>query len=186
MNYPQVYLVIHKDFEIPSLETLKAWAQPCQEIYVPDIKITDTELNSNISAIFNLHQSVTAQSTENLQIIVLNCHQIPEFLWLAIGSQFVEIYWIDDQAIAYQIDDVVEALDLAEQFSLCIQAAQQSYFGLIASLKSITDSSHWLDDSVDKFFAARKSEELTIAEAAIKKIATNVTRAGKRLRLDLK
>ncbi|WP_158270569.1 hypothetical protein, partial [Limnohabitans sp. Jir72] len=59
MKYPQAYLVIHKDFVMPPLATLKAWAQPCQDFYVPSFLDSNEKLNEKISAILEIHTNFT-------------------------------------------------------------------------------------------------------------------------------
>jgi hypothetical protein len=185
MKYPQAYLVIHKDFVMPPLATLKAWAQPCQAIYAQSISKPQKKLDSNIAAIGEMHHHITVNAGDHTQMIVLQCKEIPDFLCMALLQNLVKIYWLDDAIALDQLQKISTAVHAGIHFNRSVNNAAAAYSALTDILTDLTGENPFFDDTADKFFTARMWGNRTVAESMIKKIATNVTRAGIRIRLDL-
>ncbi len=185
MNYPQAYLVIHKNFAMPTLATLKAWSKPCKKIYAPGLSTPQKKINSNISAIREMHHYITADAADHTQLIVLQCKEIPDFLYMALGNNLAKIYWLDDNISVDKAKKIAEAVSAGISFNRNVYHAEAAYSALLDILTELTGEEPFFDDTAHNFFTSRMWGNRTVAEIMIKKIATNVTRQGIRIRLDL-
>jgi hypothetical protein len=185
MKYPQAYLVIHKDFVMPSLATLQAWSQPCQDIYVPGISKPQKKLDTNIAEIRKMHHHITIDSADHTKMVVLHCTEIPDFLYMALLQNLVKIYWLDDANAVNQLQEITQAVHAGIHFNRSVSNAESAYYALTQIMTDLTGENPFFDDTADKFFTARMWGNRTVTESMIKKVATNVTRAGIRIRLDL-
>jgi hypothetical protein len=162
MKYPQAYLVIHKDFAMPALQTLKAWAQPCQDFYVPSICESDENLNKNISVILEIHSYLSDNWSRDDQFIVLMCDKIPKFLLLGLGESILDIYWLDDQTSADMISEIITAFKNYEDFKESFENAVGELSRLCETINSLNCDDQSLENQYD--FLDDFNEELFVTQ----------------------
>ena len=185
MKYPQAYLVIHKDFVMPPLETLKAWAQPCQDIYFPRISEAQKQVDQHTAEIRGLHRRLAPDSSKHTQMIVLHCKEISENIYKSLQPHIIKIYWVDDPSFSSIFQDITDAADAAIGFNRSISDASAAYDCLVDILYDLTAEELCLDESVEIFLNSKMLGEQTMAEKMIKRIFNSVTHADSQFRSDL-
>jgi hypothetical protein len=130
MKYPQAYLVIHKDFVMPPLETFKAWVQPCQDFYSPSLSEPNNELNEKISVILESHTYFKSKWSRDDQLIILMSEDIPKFLLLGLGVNILGIYWVNNEDCLTKLSKVNNAIYKYEAFKELYEEAFDEFSGV--------------------------------------------------------
>jgi len=185
MKYPQAYLVIHKDFVMPSLATLQAWSQPCQDIYVPGISKPQKQVDQHIAEIRGLHRRLTPDAAKHTQMIILHCKEISKNIYQSLQPHITKIYWVDDPSFSSIFQEITDAIDAAIGFNRSISDASAAYYCLVDILYDLTAEELCLDESVEIFLNSKMLGEQTMAEKMIKQIFNSVTHADSQFRSDL-
>lgn len=192
MKYPQAYLVIHKDFVMPPLQTLKAWAQPCQDWYAKAMSEEDKAIENNISSIIDIHTFSTMRWSEQNQVIVLECKEIPEFLLLKIGTSLLEVYWLEDEKSIGKISEINDAFQRYENFKEYYEDALNEFeilYEFISKMNSEDEileiPSDFPDNYQDITFFSQLDDSYFDAADVLKRMTKTLTHAGKLARSDL-
>ena len=185
MQYPQGYMLIDKQFELPSIETLQIWSKSKSPVYVQGVSKKNGSVEVRINNILKIHSHLDKNSSCSDQVVVFVGKKVGYLMNIALGDHLKKIYWIDSSKSAESIGRVKNAIDTAISFHICLHEAYDAYSRVSQFITNHTGESPFKDDQLDRFFQSRMWGDRSTAEQHLKRIAKNETRAGILNRLDL-
>lgn len=185
MQYPQAYVLIDKQFELPSIETLQIWCKSKSPVYIQGVSEKNESMEARINNILEIHGHLDSNSHYSNQVVVFTGKKVGYFMNVAFGNYLRKIYWIDSSKHAESISRVRKAIDTAISFHICLDEAHDAYFRVSQFISNHTGDLPFRDAQIDKFFQSRMWGDRSTAEQHLKRIAKNETRAGILNRLDL-
>lgn len=185
MRYPQAYVLIDKQFELPSIKTLQTWCKSKSPVYIQGVSEKNASMEDRINAILEIHGHLDSKSRYSNQVIVFNGTKIGHFLAIAVGNYLNKVYWIDSSKHAESIMQVRSAIDTALSFQFHLHEAHDAYWQVSKFISKHTGDQPYRDEQIDRVFQSRMWGDRSTAEHHLKRIAKNETRAGILNRLDL-
>jgi len=185
MRYPQAYVLIDKQFELPPIKTLQIWCKSKSPVYIQGVSEKNASMEDRISAILEIHGHLDSKSAYSNHVVVFTGKKVGYFLKLAISNFPYKVYWIDSSKHAASIMRVKSAIDTAMTFQIHMHEAHDAYWEVSNFISKHTGDQPFRDEQMDRLFTSRMWGDRSTAEHHLKRIAKNETRAGILNRLDL-
>jgi hypothetical protein len=94
MRYPQAFVFVDNNFEIPSVENLLSWSQ-AKSVYVPGRSPLNMRLEKRIGVVTDIKQYLDKPLRHGHQVLVFHGYKIGPFLTLALGGASQAVLWVD-------------------------------------------------------------------------------------------
>lgn len=185
MRYPQAYVLIDEEYEMPPLATVQGWTSSKTPIYIQGVSEPNQSMEIRISAIKDIHHYLGGKWSSKDHALVFTGKKVGHFLTIATGNHFRKIYWIDSSEHASKILRVKNAMDTAKNFEHYIHDALEAYNQVSGFISNHSGEKPFRDEQIERFFDSRMWGDRSTAEHHLKRIAKNETRAGILHRLDL-
>lgn len=185
MRYPQAYVLIDEEYEMPPIATVQGWTSSKAPIYIQGISKANQSMEERIEAIKNIHRCISGKWSAKDHAVVFTGKKVGYFLTIATGNYFRKIYWIDSAEHATSILRVNHTIDKARDFEYYIREAEETYCQVSNFIAAHTGDKPFRDEQLERFFDSRMWGDRSTAEHYLKRIAKNETRAGILQRLDL-
>ena len=185
MRYPQAYVLIDKNYEMPSPATVKGWCKSKSPVYIQGVSKKSASMEERIKAIKEIHDHLGGKGGYSDHTVVFTGKKVGYFLTIALGNYLRKIYWIDSAAHAASIMKVRNAMETAMAFKFHIQDAHDAYYRVSNFISKHTGDQPFRDEQIERLFDSRMWGDRSTAEQHLKRIAKNETRAGILNRLDL-
>lgn len=185
MRYPQAYVLIDEQFQMPPLEKVQGWSSSKAPIYIQGVSKPNKSMEERVEAIKNIHSCLGGKWSAKDHAVVFTGKKVGYFLTIATGNYFRKIYWIDSAEHAASILRVRDAIDTARAFEYHIHDAHEAYHQVSRFISKHTGDQPFRDEQIERLFDSRMWGDRSTAEHHLKRIAKNETRAGILNRLDL-
>ena len=76
MRYPQAYVLLDQQFEMPPETTVQKWTSCKSPVYIQGVSKTNKSLDERIAAIKQIHEYLGSNTYSNDQVVVLNGKKI--------------------------------------------------------------------------------------------------------------
>lgn len=185
MRYPQAYVFIDEQYQMPPLATVQGWTSSKAPIYIQGVSQTNKSMEERIEAIKDIHHCLDGTWSAKDHALVFTGKKVGYFLTIATGNHLRKIYWIDSAEHAYVIFRVRNAIQAAKNFEHHIYDAYEAYDEVSRFISQHTGDKPFRDEQIERLFDSRMWGDRSTAEHHLKRIAKNETRAGILQRLDL-
>jgi hypothetical protein len=185
MRYPQAYVLIDREYEMPPAATIQGWCSSKSPVYIQGVSERNLSMEERINAILEIHGHLDSKSRYSNQVVVFNGKKVGHFLAIAAGNYLNKVYWIDSSKHASSILRVRNAIDTAITFQFHLHEAHEAYWQVSKFISRHTGDKPYRDEQIDRLFQSRMWGDRSTAEHHLKRIAKNETRAGILNRLDL-
>ncbi len=185
MHFPQGYLFLDNQTELPVLSTIQAWFKTTTEIYVSGLSPKSNLFDDRIELLAGLHRHIWKCSDYRMKCIVFNDTRVSSTFMLAHSTDIKKVYWIDSAEQAKEVKKVWRAVEKSELLTGQIIKSNEIYENLAGYILKKTGQTLVGDADIERFYMGRLWGSTSEAEIHIRQIAKNETRAGVLIRLDL-
>jgi hypothetical protein len=110
MEYPQVFICVDVETELPSIDVLEAWAD-YTEVHIGSS--TDSS-HPNIALINDVHKLIN--DTEASHVIAVSGFSVPHMMEIYFAEKIKNVYWIDSKEHLQRVKRIEVASVYVEQF----------------------------------------------------------------------
>ena len=191
MRYPQAFVFVDKNFEIPSEENLLSWSQ-AKSVYVPRRSPLNMRLEKRIGVVTDIKQYLDKPPRRGHQVLVFHGYQIGPFLTLALGGASQAVLWVDSAEHLKKLRQMRRLSNESWSFFRLLKNASFVHTQVREWLRETTDFGLVEDGVFDRVFDAlnwrltfEECERASAVFVALRQHIKAQTRAGIVNRIDL-
>lgn len=187
MNYPEAFIFINANTQLPSLQVIQRWfgKKSPTDIYVQRLSPVDEHIENKITLMTQLHRFIEAPNDTYTRCIVVSGRELGLFAQEGLSENWQGVTWIDSESHLKSLLKLEMCLETFYEFDNYFKELHLCYDAIGNYILYQTGQEPESEPELEEIFRGRQIGHVTKAELALKKVAIEETRANALHRKDL-